>query len=212
MQHTKRASIYVSDASIILAQRAPIISPLSPQESLVSPSNDTSDFMDHYAILELQPQASAEQITSAFRRLRAAYFQSDAKKYKALTTAFDVLRDPDARQAYDFTYRQHALALTLNSISEAMESSKHERKDSAMGDDPPMAMLAEEEELEAMRNQDPNWRLKRHQMQYEPLIGTQPYQSYVPILVEYNGRRRHPTLKCSRPTYTGYSAVYSMPN
>lgn len=212
MQHNKRASIYVSDASIILAQRAPIMSPLSPEDSLASPSNDTPGFMDHYAILELQPQASAEEITSAFRRLRVVYFQSDAKKYKALTTAFDVLRDSEARHAYDFTYRQHAVALSLSGLTGTLESPKHERKDSAMGDDPPMPILEEEEDVEAMRSQDPNWGLRHHQMQREPLIGTQPYQSYIPILLEYDGRRRHPTWKCSRPTYVGYSAVHSMPN
>ncbi|CAO2651180.1 Nn.00g094770.m01.CDS01 [Neocucurbitaria sp. VM-36] len=212
MQHSKRASIYVSDASIILAQRTPIISPTSPHDSLMSPSSETPDFIDHYAILELETHASAEDITSAFRRLRLVYFQSDATKYKALTTAFDVLRDPDARQAYDLNYRARAAAPSLSSIGEVMEQSKHERKDSAMGDDAGMAAVPEEEEMEITRSEDPNWALKRCQRLSEPLIGTRPYQSFVPVLEVYAQRCRHPTLKCSRPTYIGQVARNARPS
>ncbi|KAH7392773.1 hypothetical protein BKA66DRAFT_411938, partial [Pyrenochaeta sp. MPI-SDFR-AT-0127] len=207
------ASIYVSDASIILAQRTPLVSPLSPHDSLLSPANEASDFVDHYAILELGPQASDDEITSAFRRLRVVYFQSDATKYKALTAAFDVLRDPEARQAYDLNYRARAsVSSSLFSIGEVMEQSKHERKDSAMGDDAaPMALLEEEEDIEAMRSLDPNWALKHHHRLYEPLMGTMPYQSYVPILSAYDGRTSHPLLRCNRPSYVGRVAGNARP-
>lgn len=214
MQHTKRASIYVSDASIILAHRTPLVSPLSPHDTLLSPSSEGgSDFVDHYAILELGPQASDDNITSAFRRLRGVYFQSDATKYKALTAAFDVLRDPEARQAYDLNYRARASApSSLFSIGEVMEQSKHERKDSAMGDDAaPMDTLEEEEDIEALRSLDPNWALRRHRRLYEPLMGTMPYQSYVPILSAYGDRRSHPFLKCTRPSYVGRMAGNARP-
>lgn len=212
MQHSKRASIYVSDASIILAQRTPIVSPTSTHDSLLSPSTDTPDFVDHYAILELEPHASAEEITSAFRRLRVVYFQSDATKYKALTNGFDVLRDPDARQAYDLNYRARAAApSSLSSIGEIMEQSKHERKDSAMGDDAPMETVPEEEDVAEARSNDPNWALKRHQRLSEPLIGTRPYQSFVPILEVYAERSRHPNLRCSRPAYVGLAAKNARP-
>ena len=212
MQHSKRASIYVSDASVILAQRTPLVSPTKQCDLLLSPSNDTPDFVDHYAILELEPHASAEDITSAFRRLRLVYFQSDATKYKALTTAFDVLRDPDARQDYDSSYRAHAAAPALSSIDEAMEQTKHERKDSAMGDDAGITAIPEEEDTEIVRSDDPNWGLKRHQRLSEPLIGTMAYASYVPILQAYAWRDRHPTWKCSRPTYVGQAARNATPS
>ncbi|KAF1851868.1 uncharacterized protein K460DRAFT_362633 [Cucurbitaria berberidis CBS 394.84] len=212
MQHSKRGSIYVSDASINLAQGTPIIASTSTHSLSSSPSNDIPDFVDHYANLELEPHASAEDITSAFRRLRVVYFQSDATKYKALTTAFDVLRDPDARQDYDANYRARAAARTLSNLGEDMEQSKHERKDSAMGDDAGMEAVPEEEDADVGRSEDQNWALKRHRRLFEPMIGTRLYQSYVPILEAYAQRSRHPTLKCSRPAYAGHFAKNARPS
>ena len=202
MQHSKRASIYVSDASIILAQRAPIVSPVSSHDSLLSPSGEAADFIDHYSILQLGPEASDEEITSAFRQLRAVYFQSDATKYKALTAAFDLLRDPEARQAYDVMYHARATLLSLSGEEDVSEQVKHERKDSAMGDEAAkLAVLKEEEELEALRSQDPNWALKHHQQAPEPLVRKTPHQSYIPISVVYDARKSYPMRMCSRPTY-----------
>ncbi|KAF2847701.1 hypothetical protein T440DRAFT_470759 [Plenodomus tracheiphilus IPT5] len=205
MQHTKRASIYVSDASIILAQRTPMVSPTSPQDALLSPSNETLD-VDHYAILELDPQASTDDIKAAYRRLRVVYFQSDAKKYRALQAAFDTLLDPEARQTYDASHALRATTL------EAMET-KHERKDSVTGTDGGIATVLEEEDedVEAARCQDSNWALKRHQRLYAPLIGTQPYWSHIPISISY-GSRSSKQLGCRRPAYVGHSATMALPN
>ncbi|KAH9875125.1 hypothetical protein J1614_004614 [Plenodomus biglobosus] len=205
MQHTKRASIYVSDASVILAQRTPIVSPTSTQDALLSPSNETLD-VDHYAILELDQQASTEDIKAAYRRLRVVYFQSDAKKYRALQAAFDTLLDPEARQAYDSSYTARASSL------ENAES-KHERKDSVTGTDAGIATVLEEEEedIEVARSQDPNWALKRHQRLYAPLIGTQPYWSHIPMSTLYN-LRISTRSNSRRPTYVGQLATMSLPN
>ncbi len=202
-QHSKRASIYVSDASIILAQRAPMISPTSSYDSLSSPGSETSDFADHYSIMQLGPEASDEDITSSFRRLRAVYFQSDATKYKALTAAFDLLRDPEARRAYDMEYhsRSASPSLSLSSTGDYADQPKHQRTDSAMGDEAAkLAVLKEEEEeeLEATRRSDPNWGLKRHQSFHEPPTGMIRRQSYIPVPTAPDARRDEPPPPPSR--------------
>jgi hypothetical protein len=223
---SKRSSVYVSEASVLLARRNSVVSPvLSPYESLLSPASteaDSSEFVDHYAILELDPRASAEQIKAAYRRLRMVYFQSNAIKYRALCAAFDVLADPEARQEYDSTYPTHLALSPRSSLGAVLEQSKHERKDSGhlMADveaatiqEEMTPVQEEEEEPQDTRNQDdPNWGLKRHRRLHDPLIGTEPYQSFVPILELYEGRTSHPTLRCRRPTYTGCEATNAMPN
>ncbi|KAF1835769.1 hypothetical protein BDW02DRAFT_495109 [Decorospora gaudefroyi] len=203
-QHSKRASIYVSDASIILAQRTPIVSPTSPSDSLLSPSSDSPDTIDHYTILEITPQASTEDIRAAYRRLRVVYFSSDAKKYRALQAAFDVLMDPEARQVYDANYQARAAApCALSSIGEIIEQAKHGRKDSAHGDD--HVIPEEEEEVEPLRTGDPNWGLKRHRRTHEPLLGSEPYQSWVPLPTWFLPKGR-------QPTYVGHLARNAVPN
>lgn len=203
MQHSKRASIYVSDASIILAQRAPIVSPTSSQDALLSPSNETLDCADHYAILELDPQATTEHVKSAYRRLRVVYFQSDAKKYRALQAAFDTLMDPQARQAYDADYI--ARASELSSIGQVSEQSKHERKDSATYPDAAMAAVSEEEDSEEVRDLDPDWALKRYRHLHSTLSPSYHY-SNLPIATMYStGNANFP--RCSRPVYVGHGGV-----
>lgn len=195
VQHTKRASIYVSDASIILAQRSPMASPVSPPDSMSSPIHESSDAVDHYAILEITPRATTDEVKAAYRRLRVVYFSSDAKKYRALQAAFDVLMDPQSREAYDATYQPIAAApVSLASIGEILDSGKLWRQDSAHGDDP--VIPEEEEEEEEVRNDDPNWGLKRYRPIHEPVLGSVPYMSYVPL----------PTYSlplCGAPRYTG---------
>jgi hypothetical protein len=210
MQHMKRSSIYVSDASILLQHKNPILSPVSAADSM-SPTSDTPDFIDHYANLELEPAASIDEVKAAFRRLRGQYFTTNAVKYRAAQAAFDVLANPAARQDYDSIYRARPAPNTW-SLDEIMESSKHGRTDSAHEDEALMPVLSEEEEAEAGRSQDPNWGLKRHRRLYEPVTGTQPYASYVPILAEYDGFQRHPILGCRRPVYLGELAVNARPN
>lgn len=195
--------MYISDASIILAQRAPMVSPVA-QDSLLSPSNETPDSaIDHYAILELDFHAPVEDVKASYRRLRGVYFHSDAKKYRALQAAFDTLMDPEARQAYDLNYVPPSLP--------GMEQSKHERKDSGLGGTAGMAAVPEEEYFEEdLRSDDPNWALKRHRRLYEPMIGTQPYHSYIPLPGSYdvNGRCR---LSSCRPVYVGCFATMARP-
>lgn len=211
MLHTKRSSIYVSDASILLQHKNPILSPTSSSDSL-SRTNESSGFVDHYASLELPPNASIDEVKSAFRRLRGLYFTQDAKRYRAAQAAFDVLANPIAREDYDAIYRSRP-SQHNTSLAEMLEQSKRGRSDSAhSGEDVAMPVLSEEEELEAARSQDANWGLKHHRRLYEPVVGTQPYTSFIPMLVEYEGVQRHPVLGCRRPVYVGKIAVYARPN
>ncbi|KAH7398783.1 hypothetical protein DE146DRAFT_655570 [Phaeosphaeria sp. MPI-PUGE-AT-0046c] len=207
MQHMKRSSIYVSDASILLQHKNPMLSPTKPTGS-ASPISDTPDFIDHYTSLELAANASIDEVRSAFRRLRGLYFSTDAVKYRAAQAAFDVLANPAARQDYDLLYRSRPVS---NITAESVNPSKHGRADSAHGDEA-MAVLSEEEEIEAARSMDPNWALKRHRRLYEPVTGTQLYSSFIPILQMYDGFERHPVLGCRRPVYVGDMAVNARPN
>ena len=63
---------------------------------------------DYYAVLECQSTASDDEIKKSYRRLAMAYHpdrnggSKDAEeKFKAITEAYDVLRDPQKRAAYD---------------------------------------------------------------------------------------------------------------
>ena len=138
---------------------------MSPTDSgMASPTSESGEVTDHYAILELTPEATTDEIRAAYRRLRSVYFANDAKKYRALQAGFDCLMDPEARQAYDATY-QPAAPTSLSSIDEILDQGKHWRKDSAHGDDPAVIPEEEEEEEEEqqVRTDDPNWGLKRFQ-------------------------------------------------
>jgi hypothetical protein len=206
--HMKRSSIYVSDASILLSHQNPILSPSKPRSS-TSPPMDIPAFIDHYASLELAPAASIDDVRAAFRRLRGLYFSTDAVKYRAAQAAFDVLANPAARQDYDTMYRARPVPFSLDAALDV--DAKHSRTDSAHEDES-LSVLSEEEETEAARSADPNWALKQHRRLYEPVVGTLPYTSYIPILAEYDGYQRHPVLGCRRPVYLGEIAMNSRPN
>jgi hypothetical protein len=210
MQHMKRSSIYVSDASILLQHKNPMLSPTKSNDSS-SPTSEASDFTDHYASLELPSNASIDDVRAAFRRLRGIYFSTDAVRYRAAQAAFDVLANPAARQDYDSIYRARSTQNT-SSIDNVMGSPKRDRSDSAHTSEAAMPALSEEEEMEAARCQDDNWALKRHRRLYEPVMGTQPYGSYIPILSAYDGRERHPVYKSRRPVYVGVMAINARPN
>lgn len=63
--------------------------------------------MTHYKILQVDPTAEQEVITVAYRRLAAKYHPDVNKswdaieKMKDINVAYDVLHDPQKRQAYD---------------------------------------------------------------------------------------------------------------
>jgi molecular chaperone DnaJ len=63
---------------------------------------------DYYAILECERTASDDEIKKSYRKLAMAYHpdrnggsKEAEEKFKAITEAYDVLRDPQKRAAYD---------------------------------------------------------------------------------------------------------------
>ena len=65
------------------------------------------EFVDYYAIMGLEPAASAEEIKRTYRKLARRYHPdvSDAddaeERFKALGEAYAVLKDPERRERYD---------------------------------------------------------------------------------------------------------------
>lgn len=63
-------------------------------------------FQDHYAILGIDTKATSDAIHKAYSALAAKYHARngetrDQAKYEAVTRAFEVLSDPEARRAFD---------------------------------------------------------------------------------------------------------------
>jgi len=65
------------------------------------------EFKDYYAILGVEPSAGEAEIKTAYRRLARKYHPDVSKeagaeeKFKAVNEAYEVLRDPQKRAAYD---------------------------------------------------------------------------------------------------------------
>ena len=66
---------------------------------------------DYYAILDVSPESGLVQIRTSYRKLALRYHpdrSSDpraAEKFHAITEAYEVLRDPERRRAYDASRR-----------------------------------------------------------------------------------------------------------
>jgi len=63
-------------------------------------------FQDHYAVLEVEPDSDLDAIHRAYTALAEKYHPrnwdtGDPQKYEAVTLAFEVLSDPEARRAFD---------------------------------------------------------------------------------------------------------------
>jgi curved DNA-binding protein CbpA len=66
----------------------------------------TGTFQDHYSVLGIAPNATPDTIHKAYSALASKYHPRnpetrDQAKYEAVTRAYEVLSDPDARRAFD---------------------------------------------------------------------------------------------------------------
>ena len=67
------------------------------------------DFVDYYEVLELSPNANSETVERVFRYLAKkihpdACPNQDADRFKQLVEAFEVIRSPELRAAYDIEW------------------------------------------------------------------------------------------------------------
>lgn len=68
-------------------------------------------FVDYYSVLCLQPSCSAKEVREAFKRLALLYHpdrldEGDAKVFRGVLEAYDVLSDPARRYLYDLDYAE----------------------------------------------------------------------------------------------------------
>ena len=69
------------------------------------------EFVDHYEVLELSPNATSVTIERVFRYLAKqlhpdANPDADTAQFTRLVEAYETLRDPEARAAYDISYER----------------------------------------------------------------------------------------------------------
>lgn len=72
----------------------------------------SNEFVDHYEVLEISPNAKLATIERVFRYLAKKYHpevtdDQDVGHFNKLVEAFETLRDPEARKAYDVSYQRH---------------------------------------------------------------------------------------------------------
>jgi len=70
------------------------------------------EFADYYEILEVSPNANSETIEKIFRYLAPRYHPdaeetADRSRFNNLIEAYDTLRNPSTRVAYDIEYQKH---------------------------------------------------------------------------------------------------------
>ena len=69
--------------------------------------------MNYYAVLNISPDATAEEIRRAYREMARRYHPdagegSSADKFRELTEAYEILGDPARRRDYDIEFRRGA--------------------------------------------------------------------------------------------------------
>ena len=84
--------------------------------------------IDHYAALGLGSHASLADIKKAFRQ-KASFYHPDknpapdaAERFRAVQQAYEVLSDPEQRQAYDDNRRRNLLDDPLETAQQIWQS------------------------------------------------------------------------------------------
>ena len=90
--------------------------------------SDPSNPSDHYAALGLASDASQDDIRRAFRQ-QASLHHPDrnpapdaARRFRAAQSAWDVLADPDKRQAYDDNRRRNLLDSPIDTAAQIWQA------------------------------------------------------------------------------------------
>lgn len=198
---------------------------MSSASAILIPGESLASFPDHYAILGLDKYCTADEVKDSFRKMRAEYFATDVSKYRQLQSAYAVLIDVEARREYDSIYcamkgilpsaqvwGDHEIRNSNCSVSKSVVMAAVSRIDaqtSSLQEEEvaPKTDIGREEQRAPRDMNTQNWALKHFRPQYEPLIGSRPYHSFIPIAAGYE----HGSLQSSRPTYIGKIAAMSNP-
>ncbi len=105
LQAAERASRVIPKSKKRPQGSSQAVPPASPRMKEVRPSPTA------YDVLEVSPKASPETVSAAFRSLSARFHPDNKKtgneaKYKDITAAWSVLKDPTKRKEYN---RKHGL-------------------------------------------------------------------------------------------------------
>lgn len=75
---------------------------------------NSNDFVDYYELLELSPRANFETVERVFRYLAKKHhpdvssdIEAERHQFTQMIEAFETLRDPELRAAYDALWEQH---------------------------------------------------------------------------------------------------------
>ena len=88
----------------------------------------TTEFVDHYEVLQSSPNATMKTLESLFVHLTKLYHpevpeSGDQERFMQITTAFKTLRQPESRKAYDI---EHAASGTRHQSANNSLSIAHD--------------------------------------------------------------------------------------
>jgi curved DNA-binding protein CbpA len=80
----------------------------------MNPSQRRPNFVDHYEVLQISPNAEQETVHRVYRMLASRYHPDntqtgDVERFVRLNEAFETLSDPELRRQYDIEYHSQGL-------------------------------------------------------------------------------------------------------
>lgn len=86
-------------------------------------------FVDHYAVLGIEPTANAGEIKKTYHRLALKYHpdkaapgsKADSSKFIGILAAYEVLVDDSKRKPYDVQYKKHSNGTTTHRATHATQ-------------------------------------------------------------------------------------------